>query len=346
MSEASNLEVKDIISTIQESVESFAVTNEKIASETNLLALNAAIEAAHAGEAGKTFTVVATAVKSLAAQAAENSKNLRQTVIGEINAQSQEITRQFEERDSSRLTEMAQTMVQLIVRNLYERTADVRWWATDEAFYRCLEDGSAESCAHATDRLRIINRFYSVYLNLVLADIDGNLVSVSDPERFSKAVGANVSSLRWFHEAVKTSSGDDYIVDDIYNDPLNNDLPVAVYSAAVRRGGKMNGEILGVLGVFFNWSDQSNIVVRDEPNLSEEEWTRSQVLLLDNNYRVIAASDERKLLEPYRLNNHEKTKGCYTLDDGSVIAFARTIGYQEYDGLGWYGVIIQQPKGR
>ena len=76
MSDAANLEIKDIISTIQKSVESFAVTNEKIASQTHLLALNAAIEAAHAGEAGKTFAVVATAVKSLAAQAADNSKKM------------------------------------------------------------------------------------------------------------------------------------------------------------------------------------------------------------------------------------------------------------------------------
>ena len=34
---------------------------------------------------------------------------------------------------------MALTMVQLIVRNLYERTADVRWWATDDALYKALE---------------------------------------------------------------------------------------------------------------------------------------------------------------------------------------------------------------
>ncbi len=25
-----------------------------------------------------------------------------------------------------------------------------------------------------------------------------------------------------------------------------------------------------------------------------------------------------------------------------IIAFAKTIGYQEYDGLGWYAVILQK----
>ena len=30
--------------------------------------------------------------------------------------------------------------------------------------------------------------------------------------------------------------------------------------------------------------------------------------------------------------------------DGSVVAYAKTIGYQEYSGLGWMGVIIQKPQ--
>ena len=48
-----------------------------------------------------------------------------------------------------------QTLVQIIVRNLYERTADCRWWATDEAFYRCLEDPTQERVLHAIKRLGV-----------------------------------------------------------------------------------------------------------------------------------------------------------------------------------------------
>ena len=29
-----------------------------------------------------------------------------------------------------------------------------------------------------------------------------------------------------------------------------------------------------------------------------------------------------------------------------IVAFAKTLGYEEYDGLGWYGVIIQKPVSR
>lgn len=342
----SSEQIKQVINTIQEEVQKFARTNETIASHTNLLALNATIEAARAGEYGKGFAVVASEVKSLASQAAANSKELRTTVLKKISEQTETLASEFELAHFSRLSEMSQTLVQLIVRNLYERTADVRWWATDDASVKCLENPTPESCAYANKRLGLINRFYSVYTNLLLVDPDGKIIACSNPEKFPGVIGQSVANDYWFRSAMQTASGDEYRVDDIYVCPMHDKQSVATYSTAVRAGGEVNGKVLGVLGVLFDWQEQSRVIVQSEPMLSDDEWKRSRVMLLDDKHRIIASSNNEGMLTPFTLRNDGKTKGYYFEDDGTVVAFAKTIGYQEYDGLGWWSVIVQNPEGK
>lgn len=335
----SGLSITDIIGNIEKRIEDHIFVNGRITSQVNILALNATIEAARAGDAGRGFGVVATEVKHLAAQAVNASKDL-----GAIRSETSELQQRFAEKEAGRLSEMSQTLVQFIVRNLYERTADVRWWATDDALSRCLASLDRASIDHAVERLGLINRFYSVYLNLVLVGIDGKIIACSQPAAFPRVTGADASKLPWFQKAMATTSGDQYVVDNIFHDSLHNDKLVAVYAATVRKDGKKDGKIVGVLGVMFNWEDQAKTIVQTEPSLSEDEWKRSRVILLDQNMRIIAASDNSGILLPFMLEHKGQQKGHYFNASHEVVAFARTLGYQEYDGLGWFAAIVQKLK--
>ena len=321
----------------------FSVSNQSVVMQTRMLAINAVIESARAGEAGKGFAVVANEVQRLASQAAEIAQKFEGTVMGGI-ALGRSMSEQLQgEIEGVRLVDLAQTLVQLIVRNLYERTADVRWWATDAALWTAIESREADAVAHAAERLATINRFYSVYLDLVLVDTSGHVLASANPS-FARALeGQSLGGESWVRAALATTSGEQYAVDTVAHSRQHDNHEALVYATAVRQGGTINGRVIGALGVYFDWQEQGHAIVGKEAALSEEDKRRTGVMLLDGSKRVIAASSSGLSLSGFRLEDGGRQRGTYYDTAGNVVAFARTLGYQEYDGLGWWGVVVQKP---
>jgi hypothetical protein len=326
------------------------ITEEKIGlidgvmRQTGLLALNARLEAARAGTAGTAFSVVAQEMGAVAQEIRRIGSELRSSIASNIGSLESAGAKMVFDFRGTRYTDLARSAVEIIDRNLYERSCDVRWWATDSAVVAALEDPSAASTAYATKRLATILRSYTVYLDLWVADRNGRVVATGRPELYPHAIGLDVSSTEWFQHALQTYSGDDFWVCDIDTNPTLGNAAVATYSTAVRRGGETNGERLGALGIFFDWGPQAAAVL-DGIGLAAEEREKSRLMILNADHRVIAASDGKGLLsEIYPLAANKEASGYYRKDD-KLVAFAETPGYETYRGLGWLGCIESRSGG-
>jgi len=314
-----------------------------ITSQTRMLALNATIEAARAGEAGKGFAVVAGEVKAVSAQIDQLASAMENELRGALDSVRAVGGRMAQELRGQRLTDLALNAIEIIDRNLYERTCDVRWWATDAAVVETAAEPSAEHVAHVERRLGVILSAYTVYLDLWLCSRDGKVIAHGRPDRYHAVRGLDVSGEAWFKDALASATGDEYAVADIVACAGLSGVPVATYAAAVREGGETRGKPIGVLGVHFDWAPQAKAVV-DGVRLSPEEAGRSRVLLLDARNRIIAATDGRGMLEEiFPLEAGGKKAGAYTDKSGKLIAFHLTPGYETYRGMGWYSAVVQAP---
>src|SRR3954468_3968586 len=286
------VELAKVVSTIaNEKVDGI----QRINAHAHLLALNAQIEAARAGAAGAGFGVVAKEVKAIAnaiRQLTNDLTNQLQPRLGELDTLGRSLVANVR---GTRLSDLALNLIEIVDRNLYERSCDVRWWATDSALVQACREPTSASVEHASKRLGIILDNYTVYCELVVCDLDGRVLAHARPQQFPQLDRAVMSRHSWFRDALRTRDGTEFAVADIARSPELGQRSVATYAAAIRAGGETHGRPIGVLGVLFDWETQAQVVV-DGVRLSPEERSYTRALIVDASCRVLAASDRRGVL--------------------------------------------------
>ncbi len=319
----------------------------KINSQARLLSFNAQIEAARAGgSAGAAFGVVATAMRELSEKTAAISDNMgRETA--EANQRLQQIIQSLATNVRGvRLTDLALTNIDLIDRNLYERSCDVRWWATDSSAVDALTQRVEDGYRHCAHRFGLILNSYTVYYDLVLCDLDGKVVANGRPSLYSSQ-GADCSRSAWFQSALGTRSGEEFGFQGVQASSLAGGRRVLVYSCCVRAGGEIHGQPLGVLGIVFNWDALAQTIMDSTP-LSPDEKRATRVCLVDKDGLVLADSENRALHDTIRLPNWAQIKtskkGFYASVYDSrpcLVGYASSPGYETY-ATGWHSLLIQR----
>ncbi|MGE4194201.1 MAG: chemotaxis protein CheW [Pseudodesulfovibrio sp.] len=248
----------------------------------------------------------------------------------------------------------AQVAVDIVIRNLFERTADIGFLATDDDIRDCLrvaddlggqlaslepESAQAVEIGELLDTRveRIVARFqeyvakYSVYFNIILMNTEGEVVAQLD-----QANDIRRSTDPLVEESLSTAG--EYVEVFRESDLLKGQGDSLIYAYRVTESNDPESAPLGVLCLCFRFQNEMEGVFR---NLGGDSgW--SVITLLDRSGRVIASSDVYHIPLGAMLDfDHEAGFKVMRFAGREYLAkTCATKGYQGFHGLGWYGHVM------
>lgn len=241
-----------------------------------------------------------------------------------------------------RVSEMqfkAQVVVDIMIRNLFERTADIGFLATDEDLREyCSAGTNADSPPDSADdrgagireRFREYVRKYSVYSNIILLDCDGRvLVQLDEANPVSHSqdplIGATLATEAEYLESFGPT------------DLAPRERQALIYSYRVT--DPESAEPLGILCLVFRFDNETEGIFANLQG-GRDDWC--VLLLLDGEGRVIASSEAWQVPVGAVLELVlDQDYGRVRFAGREYLAVTRpTTGYQGFKGLGWYGHVM------
>jgi len=253
----------------------------------------------------------------------EGFNNLEQQLIA--NLVRQNISKSVQEIDFK-----AKVIIDIVVRNLFERTADVGFLAMDDAIRAFILDPQRQP-GDIVERLRAYRDKYTVYDEILILDTEGRVLANLD---------ANNDVLRSFDPLVAQTLKSDRYVETYAQSDLRNDQErqerALIYSHKIV--DPANGNAIGVLCLCFPIA----VEMKDVFDGLRKAGDRSVMLMLDDQGCVIASSDPEHIPAGRRVPLALDGEYQVVLYAGREY-LARTCAardYQGYGGPGWYGHVM------
>lgn len=234
-------------------------------------------------------------------------------------------------KTSDELSVKAKNTIDLLVRNLFERTADIGFLSIDTELIeltRQLSDGDLGSIAIIKQRMRDYTAKYSVYDNVILLDKAGNVL-VDMLDRYSEQ--PNLSDI-----AAEIRHAKEYW--EYFGYLIESDKEKAIYYGwPLCADGSEHGYII----LRFNLAQETH-------QLFEKILPRSEVANwiicggLDKNNEIIFSSDTTSAKPGYQFRFSEGNSWSMTqIGANAYMAYIQpTSGYQGYGGPGWRGFAL------
>ena len=261
----------------------------------------------------------------------ENFLNLTSTLLNHLSEQTiKKVTQEMKFK--------SQVAIDVLIRNLFERTADIGFLATDDdirSFIKSyISDYNQES---ATEKKEIQKRFkeyvakYSVYFDIVLANTNGKILA-----RLNDDIKVDKIDSGYINEVLNSS--DEYVESYQHFNFLPQYKKNLVYSYKVKETNHQNSKNLGVLCLCFKFKNEMKDIFSNLIDTKNKE----VLLILDEDGKAIASSDQAHI-------SLGSTLPIVIDEDFKIVTFSgrdyiaktcKTNGYQEFKGLKWYGHIM------
>ncbi|MFW5488589.1 MAG: cache domain-containing protein [Desulfovibrio sp.] len=237
------------------------------------------------------------------------------------------------------ISAVAQVAIDILKRNLFERTADVGFLATDDDIVQFLLHEETESDARAVmrieERLLEYRNKYTVYNEIIILDAKGEVRAHLD--RSNKIYHSDDPMLKAALEK-DPHDPDQYVETYRETDLVPGRGPVLIYSQAIRMPG--TGAPLGVLCLVFDFENEMKGIFENLALFSKD----MSIAILDESGRAIASSDPSCVAVGRQLTTTGHDAFRIVNMDG-VAYLAKTLntkGYQGFMGLPWYGHVMKR----
>ncbi|MDR2904515.1 MAG: cache domain-containing protein [Helicobacteraceae bacterium] len=220
-------------------------------------------------------------------------------------------------------------LLNILVRNLYERAADCRWWARRGVFY-------TDDLAAKVASIEELNALYTVYALIFIYDKNGVITAVSKKSAES-FVGEKVGDDA-FGRAIINADREAFFVTRFEPSALYGGLPTFIYHASLIND---EGQSIGGIGLVFDAVKQLKAILSSASykNKDGEVVAEAISLLLDENVVIASTSDRFKPLEPLGVDlsalssdeSGEILSGLAEIDGKKYIAaLTKSAQYREY----------------
>lgn len=239
-------------------------------------------------------------------------------------------------KNEQEIAARSQVAIDILIRNLFERTADVGFLATDDDLRAYLLNPAPTEAdyAEAVERLREYTLKYSVYDEIIVTDPQGRVRVHLDQDNPVEHVHDPLLA-----ETLNTSEA--YVETFRHTDLQPARRYSLVYSCRIHESNEPGSRVLGVLCLCFRFQNEMDGIFAKLARKGE------LLAILDRDARVIASSSEALLPLGTKVSTAQQGRAQLEIHTGQeyLVKTAATNGYQGYFGSGWLGHVMVPTAG-